>query len=299
MTTTPADTAAKTCPHAWQHDGIPRPRPVPDGFRKTVAAMTPIMTLPHAYQPIPFWNPLGFACAGARMAKALDTEKKTWSRGINAFCNKTGLNPAELILALRICGSSHNPFMIDAWPEPLRTVWPRLLELTEIPGTTGADLTAVCMSQSEMRNSLMAKAALGPLHDQGHTEKATFNRTKLAGSCFHGAEMPKVQIKRANADGVDFSETVLREASLQRTSMQGADLRGADLRGADLKYADLNGADLRGADLTGAELTGAVLQHALYTRDQLSAKQSRSLERRQGGRQTAAGSRRTNTVQPA
>ena len=277
---TTTTTGGSTCPHTWQHDGTAKPRPLPEGFLETVAAMTPVMTLPRALQVIPFWNPFGFACAGARMAKALDTEKKTWSRGVTAFCRKTGLNMPELILALRICGSSPSPFMVDSWPEPLSAVWPRMLELQEIPGTSGADLTGVFMARANMENALLAKATLTARTEPGFTDPAVLSISTLTGACFHGADMTKAELNRANADGADLSEATLRQAKIRKSSLRGADLRNANLTKANLQETDLTGADLTGADLTGAELKGAVLDKALYASEQLSEEQTQSLARR-------------------
>ena len=265
------------CPHERQHHGVATPRPVPEGFRETVLAMAPVMTLPRAFQPVWFWNPLGYSCAGARMAKALGAEKKTWSRGVNSFCRETGLNMPELILALQRCGSSRNPFSGLSWPEPLSIVWPRLAEIEEVPGTSGANLAGVFMGRIVSRNALLAKAKLTQFQNPEYILPTTFDLSDISGSCLNGADLTKARLVRATADGADLSSATLREANLRRCSLQGANLRDADLTDADLRKTDLRGADLRGADLTGADMSGARCQGTLHTEGQLSARQLRSL----------------------
>lgn len=68
-------------------------------------------------------------------------------------------------------------------------------------------------------------------------------------------EPTRERVRRAIADGEDFSTL----------NFTGADLRGLDLRGADLTGALLESADLGGADLRGCKLGRAVLAHADLT----------------------------------
>jgi Pentapeptide repeats (8 copies) len=60
-------------------------------------------------------------------------------------------------------------------------------------------------------------------------------------------------LTRAQLDGADLPEAILRSAYLNAADLSNANLERADLREADLTDADLTGADLTGADLTGAE----------------------------------------------
>ncbi len=74
-------------------------------------------------------------------------------------------------------------------------------------------------------------------------------------------DLRELDMPGASLAGVDFSRTLLIDASLK-----GADLQGARLEKAILGAADLSEANLSGAGLTGAELHGALLENADLTR---------------------------------
>lgn len=74
---------------------------------------------------------------------------------------------------------------------------------------------------------------------------------------FTGANLSRVNLRRAKLRGVDFSG-----ANLDYAELLGVDLEGASLVGATLNFAKLGGADLNNADLSKADLTGADLDRA-------------------------------------
>ncbi|MEI9948663.1 MAG: toll/interleukin-1 receptor domain-containing protein [Pseudomonadota bacterium] len=96
----------------------------------------------------------------------------------------------------------------------------------------------------------------------------------LSGAAFSGADLRRVNLRRATLIGTDFTGANLADADLRATALQdsyawganlihanlsSADLRNTDLRNADLSYANLSNADLAGAKLDGAKLGMTVL----------------------------------------
>jgi hypothetical protein len=76
-----------------------------------------------------------------------------------------------------------------------------------------------------------------------------FQRTRLEGARFAGA----------NLSYADFSRAVLRGADFSGANLMGAKFAGADLTGCDLRRADLRYATLTGALIDGMRYEGAVL----------------------------------------
>ncbi|WP_339729031.1 pentapeptide repeat-containing protein [uncultured Gimesia sp.] len=74
---------------------------------------------------------------------------------------------------------------------------------------------------------------------------------------------------RANLEGAELNEVILRGCDLQKANMykaimNEADLSGSDLNGADLRESSLNGTDLSRNNLEGADLSGAHLEGASF-----------------------------------
>ncbi|WP_376964150.1 pentapeptide repeat-containing protein [Azospirillum sp. A26] len=93
-------------------------------------------------------------------------------------------------------------------------------------------------------------------------------------------DLREAELRNLEAEGIDFSDTLLSGADLSGADLSEASLRTADLsqaklpnavlRAADLWKAKLKHADLSGANLGRANLTGAELLHATMVGTQLS-----------------------------
>jgi uncharacterized protein YjbI with pentapeptide repeats len=71
-------------------------------------------------------------------------------------------------------------------------------------------------------------------------------------------ELDGASLNRAQLDGADLPEVILRSAYLNAADLSNANLQRADLREADLEGANLEGANLSEADLEGA--TGVTVE---------------------------------------
>jgi uncharacterized protein YjbI with pentapeptide repeats len=72
----------------------------------------------------------------------------------------------------------------------------------------------------------------------------------------------RLELARANFEGMDLTGANLQGAILNKANFQRAELLLADLRGASLVQADLRESNLLGADFKGANLEGASLEGA-------------------------------------
>ena len=77
-----------------------------------------------------------------------------------------------------------------------------------------------------------------------------------------GACGKRLELARANFEGVDLTGANLQDAILNKANFHGAELLLADLRGASLVQANLQETNLLGADFQGANLEGASLEGA-------------------------------------
>ena len=79
---------------------------------------------------------------------------------------------------------------------------------------------------------------------------------------FFNASMPKeldgASLTRAQLDGADLTDVLLRSADLNHADLSNANIKRADLREADLTGANLTGADFSEADLEDA--TGVTVE---------------------------------------
>ena len=76
----------------------------------------------------------------------------------------------------------------------------------------------------------------------------------------------RLEMARANFEGMDLTGAnlqgaILNKANFQRAELLLADLRGASLVQADLRESNLLGADFKGANLEGASINGAAGLH--------------------------------------
>ena len=76
----------------------------------------------------------------------------------------------------------------------------------------------------------------------------------------------RLELARANFEGMDLTGAnlqgaILNKANFQRAELLLADLRGASLVQADLRESNLLGADFKGANLEGASIDGAAGLH--------------------------------------
>jgi uncharacterized protein YjbI with pentapeptide repeats len=97
--------------------------------------------------------------------------------------------------------------------------------------------------------------------------KANLCRASLGEANLRRADLSGADLRKANLGGADLSGANLRRADLRRANFGGADLREVKLAGADLRRASLGGADLREVNLSGlnlheAHLAGANLRRA-------------------------------------
>jgi len=104
-----------------------------------------------------------------------------------------------------------------------------------------------------------------------------------------GAALPKAKLRRADLDGVDFTEAHLQgadlsDASLHRAALRGARLYRANLSNTDLTDADLTDADLRNAILYRADFSGATLTRCRLRGSDLTTIQNLSPGQRRSAR---------------
>ena len=244
------DPAACQCPLNHTHFEETPHRPVPPQYPALAAAMIPGMTGPGHLQAIPWRTVLALGCAGVKMTHALGIPQRTFHRGVQEFCRRSGLILPELVLALRQYGAHHHPFSCNPWPLPLRTVWPMMAAMTHLPPTSGADLAGLSLHNTDLSGRSFARSDLRETIMQGCSLRQT---------CFHAADLRGASIKLTDARGADLSR-----ADMRRAYLAGADLRGADLREANLEGAYVYSVRLEGALMRPGQLSPS---HWLETRE--------------------------------
>ncbi|MEJ7638112.1 MAG: pentapeptide repeat-containing protein [Singulisphaera sp.] len=185
-------------------------------------------------------------------------------------------------------------------PLPRELVREAALRIAERPEAVGRLWLLIADGTQETRHPMIASLlhALGvgwkpdrppPSLIGAYLEDASWAALELA-----GADMRKIDLRRANLWGVRFDRGRLEDARLARADLRTASLRAGNLdradlcrarlarvraegahfvsaclNAADLEAALLNGAILRGADLTDARLAGASLVGADLSRAKL------------------------------
>ena len=101
------------------------------------------------------------------------------------------------------------------------------------------------------------------------------SNSDLRGTNFANANISNVNFTNANLEevnlsGQDLSTVILSGADLTGADLSGADLSEKDLSGADLSNVILSGADLSNANLSGADLSGADLSNVILSGADLS-----------------------------
>ena len=86
--------------------------------------------------------------------------------------------------------------------------------------------------------------------------------TDLSNSDLRGTNFANANISNVNFTNANLEEVNLSGQDLSTVILSGADLTGADLSGADLSEKDLSGADLSNVILSGADLSNVILSGA-------------------------------------
>lgn len=135
----------------------------------------------------------------------------------------------------------------------------------------GADFSGSQLGKASFRGARCDGASFEEVDATGarltelSAPSANFSRAKLEGAQLRGATLTKASfveamLRRAVADGANFSGADLGRADLSRASLRDASLQGASLKHANLEAADLRGADLTRASASHARLTNARLE---------------------------------------
>ena len=163
-------------------------------------------------------------CVGAHLAHLLqvgETERTAaYLSGADALARRLGGTRAHLILMLRECGASYDPFDNAPWHLPAAEVFQRLATIETLPSLVGADLHA----------------------------------TNLRGAILEGVNLTGANLAEAKCLWADLRRANLTEANLREADLAFADLSGANLTRATCSWEDLTKANLKGANLTGAEI---------------------------------------------
>jgi uncharacterized protein YjbI with pentapeptide repeats len=150
---------------------------------------------------------------------------------------------------------------------------------------TGRDLSGSILVRADLRRSRLDGARL---------DGATFDEAKLEGATLRSASLREASLAFIEANGVDFTASVLDDAQMERASLVGAVFQqvqarrvvleeclaiGANFARAELEEADLGSsnfdeANFRQATLTDARLVGASLRLACL--DQIDAAKLRA-----------------------
>jgi uncharacterized protein YjbI with pentapeptide repeats len=98
-------------------------------------------------------------------------------------------------------------------------------------------------------------------------QRVDLRRASLINSNLSGADLTEADLSIASVLWSDLSETNLHNAAMQKINLYFSDLRGANLTDADLQGAKLwrvnmIGANLKGANLTDADLTKAIMNNS-------------------------------------
>ena len=94
--------------------------------------------------------------------------------------------------------------------------------------------------------------------------------TDLSNSDLRGTNFANANISNVNFTNANLEEVNLSGQDLSNVILSGADLSGADLSGADLSEKDLSGADLSNVILSGANFSGADLSNVILSGADLS-----------------------------
>ena len=86
--------------------------------------------------------------------------------------------------------------------------------------------------------------------------------TDLSNSDLRGTNFANANISNVNFTNANLEEVNLSKQDLSTVILSGADLTGADLSGADLSEKNLSGADLSNVILSGADLSNVILSGA-------------------------------------
>lgn len=86
--------------------------------------------------------------------------------------------------------------------------------------------------------------------------------THMQGAYLYGAEMQGANLIGAQMQGAHLDRAQMQGVNLNRAQMQGVFLRDAQMQRADLNWAQMQEADLYGAQMQGADLNLAQLQNA-------------------------------------
>ena len=163
-------------------------------------------------------------CVGSHLAHLLQASCPAhvteYLAGADALARRLGGTRAHLILMLRECGASHDPFDNAPWHLPAAEVFQRLATIETLPSLVGADLHA----------------------------------TNLRGADLVGVNLSGVNLCEAKCLWADLRRADLTEANLREADLARADLSGANLTRATCSWETLTKANLKGANLTGAEI---------------------------------------------
>jgi uncharacterized protein YjbI with pentapeptide repeats len=136
----------------------------------------------------------------------------------------------------------------EADEDQKRTVVSFLAESGLAGGMSGAD-PVVSLANADLSGA--------DLHVVDYMEGADLTEADLS-NAWVMQELNGASLIRAQLDGADLPEVILRSAYLNDAELSNANLWRADLREADLEDANLEGADLSGANLEGA--TGVTVE---------------------------------------
>ena len=150
---------------------------------------------------------------------------------------------------------------------------------------TRADLRRANLFQGQFARSLMNEADLSEARVAANLEGTSLRGAHLA-QADGAADMRnqsmglmRTVLRRANADGADFSGARLARADLEYARLRGANLENVDLARSLMGGADLTGARVAGLTLSGADLAGALLLELEGEEGINGLEESRNLDR--------------------
>ncbi len=143
--------------------------------------------------------------------------------------------------------------------------------MSESPSAVSPSLREISTSELE---TILADHKEWLRSDGVTGERAAFDRVRLNGFEFSGADLRRTSFAGSDLTGAKFDSADLSGANLAAANLTGASLRAANLHGADLDETILRDADLRDADLLearglsggqlgGADVSGAKLPEAI------------------------------------
>jgi len=89
--------------------------------------------------------------------------------------------------------------------------------------------------------------------------KTAINFINLKNWSIDHPEMPKIDLKDQDLQGLNFEYSNLSNSDFRRANFDTAMISNVNFTRANLSYTDLSGKDLTGTILTGADLSGAIL----------------------------------------